>query len=216
MLSPEEEQRLFAVASSRPRWETAYYAALLAGNTTARRCEIRGLRLADVDLINKTINVRRSTTKSDAGARTIPLNEAASWAVARLLRRAAILGASQPEHYLFPSFRFRYTRTASAAGIGYDPAIPMKTWRTAWRNLTRAAGLPGFRFHDLRHHCITRLAEAGTPEQTLMAIAGHISGDMVEHYSHIRMQAKRAAVAALDARKPVTTADPSSEAARVN
>jgi len=113
-------------------------------------------------------------------------------------------------------FKFRRTRDASAAGAGFDPTTPMKTWRTAWRKLTRAAGLPGFRFHDLRHHCITRLAEAGTPDQTLMAIAGHISQDMLEHYSHIRMQAKRAAVAALDAPKPATAANRLSEGARVN
>jgi hypothetical protein len=31
-----------------------------------------------------------------------------------------------------------------------------------------------------------------------MAIAGHVSREMLEHYSHVRMQAKREAVAALD------------------
>jgi hypothetical protein len=31
-----------------------------------------------------------------------------------------------------------------------------------------------------------------------MAIAGHLTRQMIEHYSHIRMQAKREAVAALD------------------
>jgi integrase len=215
-LSSQEEQRLFDVASSQPRWEAAYYAALLAANTTARKCEVRGLRLSDVNLLNRTISVRRSVTKTDAGTRIIPLNETASWAVARLLGRASMLGATQPDHYLFPAFKFKHTRDASAAGAGFDPTSPMKTWRTAWRKLTKAADLPGFRFHDLRHHCITKLAEAGTPEQTLMAIAGHISRDMLEHYSHIRMQAKRSAVAALDIPNPVTTAAQPSEAARVN
>lgn len=69
-------------------------------------------------------------------------------------------------------------------GAGFDPTEPMKTWRTAWRKLTKEAGLPGLRFHDLRHHSITRLAEAGVPEQTLMSIAGHVSKEMLEHYSH--------------------------------
>jgi hypothetical protein len=36
-----------------------------------------------------------------------------------------------------------------------------------------------------------------------MAIAGHVSGEMLEHYSHIRMEAKRDAVAALDAKPTV-------------
>jgi integrase len=87
----------------------------------------------------------------------------------------------------------------------------MKTWRTAWRNLTRKANLKGLRFHDLRHHCITKLAEAGVPDQTLMSIAGHVSRQMLEHYSHIRMEAKRDAVASLEGRKVAD--EPAREAA---
>jgi len=48
------------------------------------------------------------------------------------------------------------------------------------------------RFHDLRHTCIAKLAESRASEQTLMAIAGHVSRRMIEHYSHIRLEAKRA------------------------
>ena len=54
--------------------------------------------------------------------------------------------------------------------------------------------LAGLRFHDLRHTCITKLAEGQASEQTIMAIAGHVSRKMLEHYSHIRMEAKRAAL----------------------
>jgi hypothetical protein len=35
-----------------------------------------------------------------------------------------------------------------------------------------------------------------------MAIAGHVSRDMLEHYSHVRLEAKRAAVEALSRRRP--------------
>jgi hypothetical protein len=38
---------------------------------------------------------------------------------------------------------------------------------------------------------ITKLAESQASEHTLMAIAGHVSRKMIEHYSHIRMEAKR-------------------------
>ena len=37
---------------------------------------------------------------------------------------------------------------------------------------------------------ITELAEAGAPDATLMAVAGHLSREMMEHYSHVRMAAK--------------------------
>ncbi len=60
--------------------------------------------------------------------------------------------------------------------------------------MTKAAGLKGFRFHDLRHTAITEMAEAGAADATLMAITGHLTREMLEHYSHVRMEAKRAAV----------------------
>ena len=55
----------------------------------------------------------------------------------------------------------------------------------------------GLRFHDLRHQAITELAEAGTSDATLQALAGHLSRRMMEHYSHVRMLAKKAAVSGL-------------------
>jgi len=160
-LSTEEEKNLFSVASCNPNWVAAYYAGLVAANTMARGCEIKGLRLSDVNLTERTMTIRRSSTKTDAGCRVVPLNTITAWALARLLERAALLGASDPTHYIFPAFRFRHTKEMSVAGRGYDPTKPMKSWRSAWRALTRKAGLAGLRFHDLRHHCITRLAEAG-------------------------------------------------------
>ena len=192
-LADEEEKRLFSTARSNPRWQAAYYASLLASNTTARSCELRGLRLQDVDLMSAEMRIRRVTTKNDAGCRPVPLNGTATWAVARLLERAELLGCTEPDHYLFP---------ACERGQ-IDPTRHQKTWRTAWRKLTRKAGLTGLRFHDLRHHCITKLAEAGVPEQTLMALAGHVTREMLEHYSHVRMQAKREAVKAIDSMPPV-------------
>jgi hypothetical protein len=41
------------------------------------------------------------------------------------------------------------------------------------------------------------MAEVGTPESTMLSLMGHISWQMMEHYSHIRMAAKREAVESL-------------------
>jgi len=35
------------------------------------------------------------------------------------------------------------------------------------------------------------MAEAGASDATMMAVAGHVSRRMMEHYSHVRMAAKR-------------------------
>jgi hypothetical protein len=42
------------------------------------------------------------------------------------------------------------------------------------------------------------LAEMGLSDQTIMSIAGHVSREMLDHYSHIRIAAKRSALEGLE------------------
>jgi hypothetical protein len=42
------------------------------------------------------------------------------------------------------------------------------------------------------------MAEGRASDVTIMALAGHVSRKMMERYSHVRAEAKRAAVAILD------------------
>lgn len=189
-LTPEQELKLFSVASSRPEWSVAFWVSLIAANTTTGGCEIRNLRLQDIQMEAKTLCVR--VGKNRFRVRTIPLNRTAWWAVERLLDRAHKLGSTNPEHYLIP---------LRLGGKQYDPTKPPRRWgwRTAWRKMTKEAGLESLRPHDLRHHAITKLAESPeVSEQTIMAIAGHVSREMLEHYSHVQQQAKRRAVESLD------------------
>ncbi|HZQ67093.1 MAG TPA: tyrosine-type recombinase/integrase [Terriglobales bacterium] len=175
---------------SRSECAVAFWIALITANTTAGGVELRNVRLSDIDLKNQTLTVR--VGKNRFRARILPLNQTALWAVERLLERAKDLGAVKPEHYLIPR---------RVSGKKFDPTQPPSRWgwRTAWRKLTKDAGLQGLRPHDLRHHAITKLAESSeASEQTIMAIAGHVSREMLEHYSHIRHEAKRKAVASLD------------------
>ncbi|MGH9665088.1 MAG: tyrosine-type recombinase/integrase [Bryobacteraceae bacterium] len=125
------------------------------------------------------MRVRRS--KTDAGHRTILLNRDATLALAKLRERAEAFGSTAPEQCVFPACENKQV----------DPCTPQKSWRSAWRRLTKAAGFPGFRFHDLRHQAITEMAEVGASDATIMAVAGHVDRAMMEHYSHVRMAAKR-------------------------
>lgn len=206
VMAPEEKANLLALAATRPDWMIAKCAAILALNTTMRGCELKGLRRKDVDLFEKALTIQRDSTKTDAGNRVIPLNRDAVLALSELLARAELLGASQPDHFVFP---------ACECGV-IDPTKPMKGWRTAWRHLTRQAGLKGLRFHDLRHQAITELCEAGLSDMTIMGIAGHVSREMLMHYSHIRMQAKREAVAMLETPMAVSKPAETTEAVRLN
>ena len=185
-LTPEERKRLFDSAASNPEWEHVYCAAVVAANTSMRPVEVKHLRRRDVDLVKKLIYVRRS--KNETSHRVIPLNVSAIEAIARMLERADLLGHTEPDHFLWPACQWGR----------YDPAQPMLKWDTAWRALRDAADLPRLRFHDLRHTVITELAELGVADHVLESISGHLSRRMLEHYSHIRIDAKRQALDALD------------------
>ncbi|MGD0519694.1 MAG: site-specific integrase [Terracidiphilus sp.] len=198
-LTEEDKQRLLKTAMMRPEWETAYLAAILCLNTTARGCELKGLQWSDVDLFDRTVTIRKS--KTDAGVRAIPLTDVACSALARLRTRAESFGPVDPAHYVFASYVSRRVFNGTAV-VGsnlteFDPTKHVNSWRSAWRTLTKKAGLPGFRFHDLRHCAITSLAESGASDSTIMAIAGHVSRRMLERYSHVRMEAKRTAMECL-------------------
>jgi integrase len=198
-LTEQEQQRLLRMAVTRPEWETAYLAAVLCLNTTARSCELKDLRWSDIDLFSSTLTIRKS--KTEAGERVVPLTDVATSALARLRRRAESFGPVEQGHYVFaaftPKFTFSGKKVVRYAVTRWDPTRHIKSWRSAWRTLTKRAGLPGFRFHDLRHCTITQLAEGGASDATIMSLAGHVSKRMLERYSHVRMEAKRKAMEAL-------------------
>jgi integrase len=184
-LTPEEEARLLKVLEeARSPVLATFVKALLL---TAMRCgELTGMRWAQVDFAERVMTV--GNAKTDAGTgRQIPMNQElfdvltdhARWFTERF-------GQTLPEHFLFP------------AGECWpnDPTQPSKRFKTAWGNLRDKAKVQ-CRIHDLRHTAITKLAESGASDSTVLALAGHLSRAMMEHYSHIRMQAKRQAVESL-------------------
>jgi integrase len=130
-------------------------------------------------------------SKNETSKRLIPLNSEARGAVERMLRRADQLGHTDSGHYLW----------CASQHHTYDPMKPAKKWDGAWHSLRDAAGLPGFRFHDLRHTVVTDLLEAGEPEHVIEAVTGHLSRKMLEHYSHQRLKAKGQMLARLEERR---------------
>jgi hypothetical protein len=73
----------------------------------------------------------------------------------------------------------------------------MGEWKKAWSGACEKAGLK-YRWHDLRHTFVTRIAENPMlSEETIKALAGHVSTKMLERYSHIRVAAKQTAIEGL-------------------
>jgi integrase len=184
--SPEEKGSLYDSAKKR-RSKAIYPALVLTLNCGLRDKELRGLQWGRIHLSDAYLAVGESKTDAGAG-RTIPLN---SFAL-EVLKTYAVwyrekFKELRPEWFVFPAGRPQPT----------DPTKPCTSFKTVWRKIKADAGVAG-RWHDTRHTFITGLAESGeASDQTIMDIAGHVSKRMLKHYSHIRMEAKRRAVAAL-------------------
>ena len=198
VLSPKEERRLFQFAGSNPRWLVAYCVMRLSTNTTASGCEIRGLRIKHLDLVKRVLYIPSESGKNEFRMRVIPLNSKGLSAAVHVMHRYTEICGYQgippsPEHYLFP-FRAR-------KGLhDLDKKAGPTFIRAAFDEIRVASGVPWLRQHDLRYQAITKLLELPlVSEQTVKSIAGHVSEKMLNHYSHIRIHAKRKAVNALRA-----------------
>jgi hypothetical protein len=192
VLTAEEEERFFRVAAGNPDWSVAYWAVSLTNNTSAKGTELRLLQIKHLKLEQETptIHIPDDTVKNEPGARVVPLNDVAEKQIRRILKRAHALGAWSPEHYVFP---YRIKKNI------YDvtrPASP-KFLRTAFRSMRRATGLEWLQPRNFRNQVIARLFEKGTPEETIISIAGPQSIKMSRYYSLIKISAKAEALRAI-------------------
>ena len=55
-----------------------------------------------------------------------------------------------------------------------------------FQDLCKEAGLPGLRFHDLRHEAISRLFEKGLEMFEVMSISGHKTTSQLLRYTHLQ------------------------------
>ncbi|MGH9516356.1 MAG: tyrosine-type recombinase/integrase [Terriglobales bacterium] len=189
-LTDEEEERLLRAGSSQPRWVDVYLFTLLSLHTTMGPGEVMGLRRKHIDLTRKTVSLNPDHAKNRGRIRTIEMNEITFDVCKELLVISEGKGASRPDHYVFP---FRVAKSNR-----YDPTRCCTTFRTSWSRMLKAAKIKNLRMYDLRHTAITRLCEdPNTPEEVIESIAGHLTHGMKKRYSHIRTEARRAAIARL-------------------
>ena len=152
-------------------------------NAGMRDAEIKSLSWEQINFQKRFLAVGRAKTEGGEG-RTIPLNselfavltDYVDWYKHKF-------GEPQSEWFVFPFGKPQPT----------DPTRHVTSLKTVWNNVRKNAGVKG-RWHDNRHTLITELAESGAGDQTIMDIAGHVSKQMLKHYSHIRMEAKRNAL----------------------
>lgn len=189
----QEQQRIFDRAANDPNLELARIVFTITRNTTASGGELRGLRMRHLELNARPprVHIPPDSTKNDVRPRVIPLNGQALEAFSMAVERANRLGSHRSEHYLFP---FRINRAH------WDPnKQASKSWlRKQTVRIRRDAGVPHLKPHAFRHLAVTELLESGVPEQTVIALAGWVGRNMINTYSHARIEAKAEAVRVLD------------------
>jgi site-specific recombinase XerD len=192
VLTAEEEEKFFRVAAGNPDWSVAYWAVSLTNNTSAKSTELRLLQIKHLKLDQETptIHIPDDTVKNQLGARVVPLNHVAEKQIRRILKRAHALGAWSSEHYIFP-----YRKKKNIYDVT-RPASP-NFLRTAFRSMRRATGMEWLQPRNFRNQMITKLFEKGTPQETIISIAGHQSLKMSRYYSLIKISAKAEALRAI-------------------
>jgi integrase len=157
-VAPPTAAHVLAVWRLLPR---AYRLPLVVLDATGMRVgELEQLRWADVDEPAGRWRVRRSIAKTRR-ARWVPVPETVFVAVAELAPRDDRLLEAQVFH-----------------GFGAD------SFRTAIAKACRAAGVPVFSPHDLRHRRATLWHLSGVPAAEAAAWLGHSPVEHVRTYAH--------------------------------
>jgi integrase len=171
------------------RFEALYVLCLMAG---LRQGEALGLKWSDVDLeagtlrVNRQLQrVRRDGEKSGRLVFSEPKN--ASRRAVGLPQRAVESLRNHRKRQLeeklrVPDYEDLGLVFASNKGTPLDAQNIVNRY---FKPLLERAGLPPVRFHDLRHSCLSLLAQHGEPIRDLQALAGHASSAFtLQRYTH--------------------------------
>lgn len=178
---------------------SATYAPLwhLALATGMRWSELRALRWTDVDLEGGRLAVRRSLDRlggehapKNGRARVIELDDTT---LAILRAHRARQGAERLR--LGPAWADRDLVLATTIGI----PLHRTTARLVQTRLTKQAGVPAIRFHDLRHTAATLMLGAGVPVKVVSERLGHASVSItLDIYAHVLPGMQREAARVLE------------------
>lgn len=183
ILAPDEVRALLgALRTDRDR---AMVLAMVVGGL--RRCEVLGLRLADIDVADRRLFVAEG---KGGHQRVIPISNTFFAAVGDYLRNER---PSASTDRVFVTLKGPH-RGEPMTADGVDKILQAARVR---------AGLARATCHQLRHTCLTRLREAGMALEAVQAQAGHVSIESTRIYLHLTDEwlagEYRKAVALIDA-----------------
>jgi integrase/recombinase XerD len=165
ILDPAEVQRL--LGALRSERDLAMVLAMVLGGL--RRCEVLGLRLADVQVADRRLFI---VDGKGGHQRVVPIANSFFVAVGDYLRNER--PSTTTERVFVVLKGPRRGRPLSAEGL--DEILT---------GARRRAGLERGTCHQLRHTCLTRLREAGMALEAVQAQAGHRSIESTRVYLHL-------------------------------
>lgn len=166
----DEWLRFLRAASTRGVRDRLMLAIAYSG--ALRRQEVVGLAVADVDPAHRLVTVRPEVAKRGRGRVVAYPREATPLLVAYLDRRRALSAVPGPL-FLSESNRNR------------GRPLSKWTWNDVVGQIARAAGLPQFTPHTLRHLRLTHLAVKGLGLHEIATYAGHRSLESTMAYVHL-------------------------------
>jgi site-specific recombinase XerD len=166
ILAPAEASAL--LSALRTHRDLAMVLAMLLGGL--RRCEVLGLRLADVRVADRSLFIAEG---KGGHQRVVPVANPFFVALGDYLRDERPSDASTDRVFVVLK-RPRRGQPLSAEGV--DEIMT---------GARRRAGLTHGTCHQLRHTCLTRLREAGMALEAVQAQAGHRSIESTRVYLHL-------------------------------
>jgi integrase len=180
VISTEQATRIID-AARRPEHRLALLLAFHAG---LRSCEIRGLRVCDIDLDGGALCVRQAIcfgvvdTPKSGHDREVPLTKALRGALAQAV----------------PS----KTRNALVALTARGRPWGQGGLRAMFMRAAERAGIVGSTMHHMRHGFVTALLDEGVGAHVVKELAGHADLTTTERYAHALAERKRAAIGVFD------------------
>jgi integrase len=161
-LVPEPRFAVAQRAAGAPVVEFAYLTGWRIG-------EILPLTWAQVDFRAGTIRLEPGTTKNDEG-RVFPFRVLPALAALVKRQRERTTQVERDLNQIVPLVFHRRGKR-------------IKSFRTAWNNACKKAGLRGRLVHDLRRTAVRNLERAGVPRSVAMKLTGHKTESVYRRYA---------------------------------
>lgn len=134
-----------------------------------RKGELLGMRVRQIDLIERSISLNPGETKNEQG-RQVEMT-------ARVYELLASCAAGKSaDAYLFTREKDRLGRRVKTGGR-------VASFSDDWKQATEAAGVPGLLFHDLRRSAVRNMLRDGVPEEQAMLVSGHKTRSAFQRYN---------------------------------